>query len=320
MTRVGVIGVGSMGSQHARVYNSFQDAELVGVADANKTAASETAKKYNTDAFDKKELLERVEALSIVVPTQYHYEITREAIEANVDVLVEKPFVANPDNGKELIKLAEQEGTLIQVGHIERFNPAVMVLEDVLADKNVLAYEARRLGPAPNRGIRDSVVMDLMIHDIDIIRWLADDTPDVIQATGLTERTGQKGAHATTTFMFDSEKMATITASHITQKKVRELRISTEECYVMVDYLDGQIEIHRESVPELVSGEEEVRYRHESVVERPVVDNTEPLKNELSSFLSAVEGDHELFVDAKQGLDAVKLGRTVEQEAFSSTK
>ncbi len=310
-TKVGVIGVGNMGSQHARIYNSLQESTLVGVVDEDRQTAIEVANTYETSVLSQEELIDRVDAVSIVVPTQHHYEIARDCIESDVDILVEKPFVAVPDQGAKLIELAEKREVLIQVGHVERFNPAVMALKDVLAETDVLAYEVRRLGPDTGRKIQDSVVIDLMIHDIDIVRTLVGSDPESVNATG-----SHGGRHATATLKFGDETMATLTASRITQRKVRQLGIATEDSYVSVDYLDRQIEIYRGSMKQLVDRDGERRYRHESVIELPFIENTEPLKNEITDFLQTIKEGRTPTVSAQEGLNAVKLAKEIEHRAF----
>lgn len=309
--KAGVIGVGTMGRHHARVYSNLQEARLVGVCDADDDVAAKVAENYGTKRYSEERLIEEVDAVSIAVPTRHHYEVARRCIEADVDVLVEKPFVEDLNSGRELIELAEKGDVLIQVGHIERFNPAVQALENILPDLDVIAYEARRLGPDPRRDIQDSVVMDLMIHDLDIIMSLQEEKPVEVQANGT-----RSGKHASASLSFEGGEIASLLTSRVTQQKIRELRITTEECYVHVDYLDGDVEIHRDSAPEYVSDNEEVRYRHESVIERPVVENSEPLRNELSSFVGAIESAEDPEVSAEDALAALELTSAVEKEAF----
>ncbi|TKX82262.1 Gfo/Idh/MocA family protein [Halorubrum sp. SD626R] len=311
MTDVGVIGVGSMGINHSRVYNTLPEANLVGVSDMDEERATEVAERYDTAALGLDALIERVDAVSVAVPTQFHYEIGCKCIKGGVDILVEKPFVDDPERGEELVELADREGVRIQVGHIERFNPAVLALEDVLAGKEVLAYEVRRLGPDPGRDIQDSVVTDLMIHDLDIIRNLVGEDPEHIDGVGRVD-----GRHATSTLTFSGEAIATLTASRVTEQKIRELGIATDEGYVSVDYLDRRIEIYRGSMRQMVSRDDKTRYRHESVIERPFVENIEPLKRELQSFLDTVSGGGEPSVTAEDGLAAVRLAQAVEHEVF----
>lgn len=308
---VGVIGVGSMGKHHVRVYSNHKDAELVGIADVEETRARKIADTHGTEVVEREDVIELADAVSIAVPTEHHYEVAVECVEAGVDVLIEKPFVKEIEHGEELIKLAEDNDVRIQVGHIERFNPAVMALEDILPGLNVIAFEARRLGPDPERDIKDSVVTDLMIHDIDIVRSLVGEEPSDVEAVG----TGA-GKHATATLSFENGQMAALSASRVTQQKIRELAIAAEECYVKIDYLNKDVEIHRDSAPEYITEGQGVRYRHESVIERPVIDNAEPLKNELTAFLEAVMEEDPPLVTAEDGLSAVRLSHTIEEDAF----
>lgn len=308
---VGVIGVGSMGNSHARVYSNLQDANLVGISDVDQTTAEEVAETYGTDVYDREDLVERVEAISVAVPTEHHFDISRECIEAGVDVLIEKPFVKDIEEGRTLVDLAEKHGVRIQVGHVERFNPAVLALDDILPDLEVIAYEARRLGPDITRGIQDSVVMDLMIHDLDVITSLVGDQPTNIQAKGT-----ENGKHAGAILSFEKGVMASLLTSRVTQEKIRELRVTAKECFVKVDYLNSEVEIHRNSVPEFVTEGGDVKYRHESVIERPVVDSTEPLMNELAAFVEVVREDKQPVVSGRDGLSAVQLTQEVEKRAF----
>lgn len=307
----GVIGVGAMGKHHARVYNEIRDCELVGIADADPGIAGEVADEYGTDVYDTEELLERADAVSIAVPTPYHYELARRAIDAGTGLLVEKPFVENLENGRELIRRANDAGVTLQVGHIERFNPVTDTLRNVLQGLNVISVSAERLGPPPERTISDSAVTDLMIHDIDIICSVLDTGIASVSATG-----NANGRHATATIEFEDDTIGRLTASRVTQRKVRKLTITAEESYVIVDYLDQSIEIHRDSVPEFVEDDGDVMYRHESIVENPAVDNGEPLKHELRSFAEAVRDGQDPTVTGEDGLRAVELAQTINQKSF----
>lgn len=310
---VGVIGVGSMGQHHARVYSELADAILVGVYDVDSEQAETIAAEYGTEAMSIDELIERVDAVSIAVPTEYHYEIARRCIESGVSVLVEKPFVSEVEKGEELIELAEQYGVQIQVGHIERFNPAVEALSDIVPQLDMTAVDASRLGPDPGREIKDSVVSDLMIHDIDIVLSLIDSEIESIQTAGTAG-----GRYAASTLTFTDDTVATLTASRQTQQKIRELTITASDRLVKVDYLDQSIEIHRQSAPEFITDDGSVKYRHESIVEHPVVENIEPLKNELQSFLDAVVADETPAVSGTDGLKAVEIIQEIDQQAFGT--
>lgn len=311
--RTGVIGVGSMGRHHARVYRELPGAALVGVADADEARATEIAVEYGTGAYDIETLLDRVDAVTIAVPTAYHYELANRCIDAGVDVLIEKPIVERPARGRELVSNAEAAGVTLQVGHIERFNPATRTLSEIVPDLNVIAIDTERLGPPPERSIEDTAVMDLMIHDIDVVRSVLPGAIESVDAIG-----NHDGRHATATIEFDDGVLGTLTASRVTQRKVRRLTVTAAECYVTVDFIDQSVQIHRQSVPEYVTENGDVRYRHESVVENPAVENGEPLKAELRSFLAAAAGDREPMVTGEDGVRALTLAREINERAFGS--
>ena len=305
---VGVVGVGSMGQHHARVYESLPEANLVGVADADADRAAEIAAQYGTAAYDLEGLLDRVDAVTIAVPTQYHLDIASTCLEADVDVLIEKPIANSVPEAEELIEIAEANDRILQVGHIERFNPAVETLQEFIDELDVVSVTAKRLGPPPKRHIDDSAVLDLMIHDIDIVLSLLDETPQTVSGPGV-----KQNRHATATMTFDSNTVANLTASRLTQKKIRTLDIVAEECLVRVDYMSKDVEIHRQSRPEYITNEEDIRFRHESIVERPMVDSTEPLVSELSAFIDAVSNRTTPVVDGEDGLTALQLARHIDQ-------
>lgn len=304
--RVGVIGVGSMGSHHARVYAGASEVDLVGVADNDWDRATEVAEKHGTRALNRGTLLQAVEAVSVVVPTQLHAPIVREALEADVHVLVEKPFVDDPAKGRELIGLAERNDLRLQVGHIERFNPAVRALVDVLPEMDVLAVDARRLGPPVDRENTDGVVEDLMIHDLDIMLSLFDAGVDETFAAGIDGE-----PHVTATLRLDNGVLGTLAASRVTHQKIRELAVTGRECRVTVDYLTQSVNIHRHSLPGYVESNGDVRYRSESVVERPQVNSGEPLRGELDSFVAAVKTGSTPEVTGHDGLRALELVREI---------
>lgn len=310
---IGVIGVGSMGKHHARVYSELAGATLIGVYDVNSEQAENIAVKYETEVLSMDELFTTADAVSIAVPTEYHYEVARSCIENGLSILVEKPLVAEVEKGEKLIELAEQNDVQIQVGHIERFNPAIEALADVIPQLNVTAVDANRLGPDPDREIKDTVVLDLMIHDVDIVLSLIDSDIASIQTAG-----NAGGRYAVSTLTFTDDTVASLTASRQTQQKVRELTITAADRYIKVDYLDQSIEIHRQSVPEFITDEGGVGYRHESVVEHPVIENIEPLKNELQSFLDAVAADETPTVSGTDGLKAVKIIQEINRQAFDT--
>ncbi|EMA08270.1 oxidoreductase domain-containing protein [Haloferax denitrificans ATCC 35960] len=299
-----------MGRHHARVYSELSNANLVGVSDVDTELAQTVASKHETDALDIDDLLDRANAVSVVVPTQYHLSTAKACLSAGVAPLIEKPVVEDRSEGDELLSAREAADTLIQVGHIERFNPAIRALIDIIPGLNVLSITAERLGPPPERTIDDSAVLDLMIHDLDIVLSLVDTDPVDVHSAGVRDN-----RHATATIKFESGTIANLTASRLTQRKVRRLVVTAEECVVEVDYMDQSIEIHRQSVPEYIENNGDIKYRHESIVERPTVNRGEPLKNELESFVDAVATNSTPVVTVEDGLAALELARTIDDTA-----
>lgn len=306
--RVGVLGIGTMGYHHARVYRELLETRLIGVADVDGTRAREVADEFGTTVMNRRELIDAADAVSIAVPTQYHYELATEAIDRGTHVLVEKPFVESISRGRELIELARERNVVLQVGHIERFNPAVSVLSDVVADHEIIAIDAHRLGPPPDREIPDSSVMDLMIHDIDVVRSLV---PGEVVAVSAAR--ARDAPQVTAILEFDDGVVATLTASRATQQKVRTLSVTARDCRINLDYIDQSVQIHRRSVPEYIVDEGEVRYRHESLIEQPTVRNGEPLKAELKAFADAVRTGTPPVVSGEDGLAALELAMRIEE-------
>lgn len=302
----GVVGVGTMGRHHARLYRELPETRLVGVADADPERAQGVAEEYDTVAYDREALLDSVDAVSVAVPTPYHAEVAEAAMDAGVHVLVEKPFVEDAASGEALIERADREGLVLQVGHVERFNPAVVALSDIVPDLELVAVTTNRLGPPLDRSVRDGVVLDLMIHDIDVLLSLVDSPLERVEASGTDD-----GQYATAVLTFADGVVATLTASRITQEKVRTLSLTARECQVNVDYGDQSVEIHRHSLPEYIVNNGDVRYRHESITEHPTVENGEPLRAELAAFAEAVRTGSDPVVDGRDGLRALAVARKI---------
>lgn len=302
-----------MGKHHVRVYDELSAVELVGVMDADPDRAAELAAEYGVRPYGLEELLERVDLVSVATPTRFHYDNARRCIDAGVDVLIEKPFVEDPRRGRELIRAADRADVTLQVGHVERFNPAVETLGEIVPELDVLAVEARRLGPPPERRIEDTAVMDLMIHDVDVLCSLFGWDVAELEATGTAD-----GRHATAMVAFEDGPSCTVTASRVTQRKVRELTLTARDCYVVVDFIDQSVQIHRQSVPEYVTQNGDVRYRHESLVENPAVETGEPLKRELAAFVEAARTGTEPAVTGEEALNALALVREIDQRSYDA--
>ncbi|MFC6954552.1 Gfo/Idh/MocA family oxidoreductase [Halorubellus litoreus] len=310
----GVVGVGSMGRQHARVYAELPGVELVGVYDANEACAEEVADDYETDAMTLPDLLDAARVVSVAVPTEHHYDVVKTCLEHDVHVLVEKPFVEERERGEELATLARQRGLVLQVGYIERFNPATRVLQDVVPDLDLIAFDVQRLGPPIDRDIKDSVVLDLMVHDLDILLSLMD--CDVASVSAVAH----DPQYVVAQLVFEDGTVASLTASRRTRQKIRELSVTAESCRVNVDFIRQSVNIHRESFPEYLETNGDIRYRHESVVEQPMVENGEPLKAELQSFVNAVREGKPAEVTPEDALRVQALAERIEALALVGRK
>jgi len=305
----GVVGVGSMGENHARIYEQLRDVELIGVADLDEEAASAVAESYGCRPMPREALLDAADLVSVAVPTPVHAGVVGECIERGTHVLVEKPFVDDLAEGRELVRRADEAGVTVQVGHVERFNPAIRELPRILSGLDVVAVDAHRLGPPVDDG-RDldrSVVRDLMIHDLDVVTNLLDANVTEIDAYG-----SHDAGYVNAVGHLEGGVTASFTASRTTHRKVRRLGITTRECRIEVDYADRRIELHHQSRPAYVAEDGDVRHRVESVVERPMVQDDEPLRAELASFVDAATTGREPVVTAEDGLSALALCRRIE--------
>lgn len=301
--RVGVIGAGYLGKFHAEKYADMEDAELVGVVDTNQKQAVEISKKHGVNVyFSPEEILGKVDAVSIAVPTPLHYQISRLFLEHDVDVLIEKPITTTLEEADSLIDLAESRGLIIQVGHLERFNPAVIALRDIL--KTPMFIESHRLSIFQPRGTDVDVVLDLMIHDIDIILNLVKSDIINIQATGIPVIT-RYGDIANARIEFASGCVANVTASRISLKNERKLRLFQRDAYISVDFANREIMVIRQSAnaPDNVIPGTDINTR--------CFTKADALKAELLSFVQSVKNRVSPEVTGQMGRDALKVALSI---------
>ena len=241
--RAGVIGVGYLGRFHAQKYAALENVDLVGVADVSRERAEEVATEVGTTAFtDYRELLAHVELVSIVVPTQYHFPVARECLKAGCHILLEKPVTQTVAEAEELIGMAAERHLVFQVGHLERFNPAILALRGVL--KNPLFIESHRLAPFKSRGTDVNVVLDLMIHDIDIILNMVHSTVKVVNSVGVPVLSNEVDI-ANARLQFENGCVANVTASRASRESMRKIRIFQSDAYISIDYQERKIAIFR---------------------------------------------------------------------------
>jgi predicted dehydrogenase len=284
--RAAVVGAGHMGQYHSLVYAELWDVDLVGVVDLDPDRARRVARQYDTVAYtDHRELIGRADVVSVAVPTDAHFAVTRDLLGGGVGVLVEKPVTPTLEEAKELFRVARASGTVLHVGHVERFNGAVQELRAIV--EAPLLIESRRLGPFVSRVQKDTVVMDLMIHDIDIVLGLVDSEPRRISALGRSVLSDAVDV-ANVQIQFASGTIANITASRATEQKIRTLAITQPGAYILLDYADQDIRIHRRAAQEYTLNRQAIRYRQASFVEHLFVHKDNPLKLEVQHLIGAV--------------------------------
>jgi predicted dehydrogenase len=309
--RVGVIGVGIMGERHCRVYSNLRHVRLVGVADQRLDRGRAVAANYETHYFENyRELLAEVDAVSIVTITPAHFELAMDALDAGVDVLVEKPLTETVEQGKLLVQKAAEAQRILQVGHIERFNPAYIELRHVTERMKLIAVNIRRLSPFDTSNTDVDVVRDLMIHDLDLVVNLVGDRIDSLNALGRSIYTTAID-HAVVNLSFQEGPIATLCASRITEQKVRAIEIIAEGAYVEADLLGKSLLIHRRTSPEYFGPE---RYRQESFIERIFVPMAEPLMLELQHFVACVRERQPCQVPGRDGLYALQLAEAIDDQ------
>jgi predicted dehydrogenase len=241
--RAGVIGVGYLGRFHAQKYAALENVDLVGVADVSRERAEKVAAEVGTTAFTNYgELLAQVDLVSIVVPTQHHFPVAKECLEAGCHILLEKPVTQTVAEADELIRMAADRHLVFQVGHLERFNPAILALRGVL--KNPLFIESHRLAPFKTRGTDVNVVLDLMIHDIDIILNMVPSTVKVVNSVGVPVLSNEVDI-ANARLQFENGCVANVTASRASREAMRKIRIFQSDAYISIDYQERKIAIFR---------------------------------------------------------------------------
>ncbi|MDA8137390.1 MAG: Gfo/Idh/MocA family oxidoreductase [Desulfobacteraceae bacterium] len=297
--RVGVIGVGYLGKFHAQKYARMTDVDLVGVVDTNIEQAQEVAQSVNAQAYtDYQELQGKVDAVSVVVPTAFHYPISQFFLTHGVDVLIEKPMTAELNEANALIQLAEKHNCILQVGHLERFNPAVLALEGIV--NQPLFIESHRLSLFKERGLDVSVVLDLMIHDIDIILNFVQSPVKSIHAAGIPVISGNVDI-ANARLDFNNGCVANVTASRISMKTERKIRLFQKDAYISVDFAKHEITIVRpdgQAPHGVIPG---------MAIEQKAFAKADALDDELKSFVHAVTHREAPEVTGQMGRNALQI-------------
>ena len=308
--KVGVVGVGHLGRFHAQKYSQISEAELVGVTDLDKERAKKVADECGCDLFkDVDSLLRNVDAVSIVVPTDRHFEVGKEALIKGIHCIVEKPIAQTVEQADRLIKTAKESGAILHVGHVERFNPAIRSLEGV--EINPRFVESHRLASFNPRGTEVAVVLDLMIHDIDVVMNMVKSPVVNIDASGVAVVSDSIDI-ANARIRFKNGCVANLTASRISQKSMRKMRLFQKDAYIGVDFLEKKSEVYQLEEVEheigTVLGEIGVGERKRKIVYRsPDIPEGDGLLNELESFILTLQGKRTKFVSGEEGKDALSV-------------
>ncbi len=304
--KVGVIGVGYFGQFHAEKYARMEDVELVGVVDIDPSRARAVAKEVRTQPFfHHSEILDRVQAVSIAVPTPLHHGIATDFLIRGIDVLLEKPISKDLKEAEALIDLAESKGLILQVGHLEQFNGPLLALEGII--QNPMFIESNRLGPFLTRGTDIDIVLDLMIHDIDIILSWVDARVKWFHAVGIPVLTPHIDI-ANVRIEFENGCTANLTASRVSREKVRKIRLFQPNGYLSIDFLTQKVVFaskkespRKEAFPEIL-------------VQKIPVKKVDPLEIEIQSFLQCVRNRKPPRVSGKDGKRALELALQIIQQ------
>jgi predicted dehydrogenase len=301
--RVGVIGTGYLGKFHVEKYAAMEDVDLVGVADIDTSLARQVAERYATRAYNSHlDLLDQVDAVSIVVPTPAHFDVSKDFLTHDIDVLIEKPMTTTLQEADQLIEFASSKGLIIQVGHLERYNPAVLALDGIVSKP--LFIESHRLSFYKGRATDVSVVLDLMIHDIDIISNFVRSEVKTIHAAGIPVISEHVDI-ANARLEFENGCVANVTASRISTKNERKIRLFQRDAYISVDFANHEITVikQNEKVREsLIPGME---------INQLCFTKGDALEGELKAFVRSVKRRENPAVNGKVGREALKIALSI---------
>jgi predicted dehydrogenase len=300
---VGVVGVGYAGKFHAEKYAGSAKAKLVAVADIDADRAREVGGELGVEALgDYRQLFGRVRGVSVAVPTRLHHDVAEDFLNAGIDVLVEKPMTATLEEGRRLVALARKKGLMLQVGHLERFNPAIRALEAVIKDPKFV--ECHRLAPFVERGTDVDVVLDLMIHDIDVIASLVRSPVERVEAVGVPVLT-DKPDIANARITFANGCIANVTASRVSVKRERKIRFFQPDAYISIDYDQKRAQIYRRPA----KGASWMDIRGETVEIR----EGDALADQIDSFLDSVASRVDPLVSGEEGLRALEIASMISE-------
>jgi len=322
--KIGVIGTGHLGKLHTKMFQQIHNCELAGIFDTNPENLENVAKEFNTHIFKSiDELLLSVDAVSIAVTTSAHYLVAKDCLLNNKHIFIEKPITSSIPQGEEIVKIAADKNLILQVGHIERFNPALLAVEQFLTEP--MFIQSDRLSQFNPRGTDVAVVLDLMIHDIDIILSLINSDVTRIDANGVAVVSDNIDI-ANARIQFANGAVANVTASRISQKKMRKMRLFQKENYISLDFIGGVAEVYRLVsaevplyTPAISFGEIGIGDKKKRVVyEQPEIKEVNALKYELDLFVKAVIDNKKPVVSGEDGLKALRVAEIIIQKIEES--
>ncbi len=299
--KVAVIGTGHLGSIHAKIYKELPNCSLVGICDISTERSAKVSQELNIPGYtDYREVLDKVDAVSIVVPTKLHYEVASECLKHNIHTLVEKPFTTDLKQADALIKQAEKNKLILQVGHIERFNSAFAATQQLIHNPKFI--ECHRLSPFPNRSLDVGAVLDIMIHDIDIVLGLVSSRITNIDSVGINVLT-QFEDIANARITFENGCVANLTASRVSDETMRKIRIFQENTYISLDYKDAKASIYKKSG--IMISKEDIP-----------IEKEQPLQKELASFLNCIILHKEPLVSGPVAREALACALTIQEQIW----
>ena len=316
--KIGVIGVGSMGKNHVRSYAALKHlCDLKGVFDLDGERNIGIAESYGVEAYNSiDELMSEVDAVNIATPTTTHYDISMKAIDKGLHILIEKPITNSVEEAQAILSAAKKKDLIVQVGHIERFNPAIQALPDILKDEEIVALHVERMGPYDPRIDDTDVIQDLMIHDIDVVSSLVPGDITNVSATARKVDSENHVDYAVANLSLGNGAIATLTASRATKKKVRALSITTTNSYIELDYLQRKI---------VVTGRQDImadssEYKRNNEYEETYSNDEEPLKSQLAHFINCINNGTRPLINGSDGLEALKLTKVIQHQVYNRDK
>jgi predicted dehydrogenase len=316
MLKIGVFGTGHLGKFHLNNWKDIPDVEMVGFFDPNDAVAAEVSAKYGLKRFETEEaLITACDAIDVVTPTQYHFPVCEQAIKRGKHVFVEKPMAHNMAEARQLVKLAQESKIKFQVGHVERFNPAFLAAQTL--ELNPMFIEVHRLAQFNPRGTEVSVILDLMIHDIDVILSLVKSEVKNISASGVAVMTDTPDI-ANVRIEFNNGCVANLTSSRISMKKMRKIRLFQKDAYIGIDFLEKKTEV----IKLKAAGDENVfAFDIETpggtktiAIANPQVPEVNAIKKELEEFVSAITRDTQPIVNEIDGYRAMEVAHQILQK------